>query len=261
MRTADALTNAARDILLQHPGIGPSRAYQLALERDPRLAAAHYHGEPGEAAPPPQAPAPTMADPAEILMQHMQATGLSFNAACSALPSLAAAYHRGEFVPVSQAPAAPPQPTVEIARFKAPAIAADAIGTGSIKGLRIFRAGRWNGKSYSTRDLDAMVEAFPVIGYTPPITMGHDDRPDAPAHGKVIALRRDGEFLVADVDGIPPETMAMIKEGRLLSLSAEIYFDLDRGGKKYSRALRSVALLGAHPPGVSGLPSLQEAVS
>lgn len=257
MRTADQLTNAARDLMLQHPQLSASRAYALALERNPALASAHYHGEPGEASPALPEPAPTMADPAALLMQHMASSGMSFSEACQALPSLARAYHRGEYVPVPQDP---PQPTVEIARFKAPAIAADAIGTGSITGLRIFRAGRWNGKTYTVRDLDAMVEAFPVIGFTPPITLGHDDRPDAPAHGRVTALRRDGEFLVADVEGVPAETMAMIKEGRLLSLSAEIYFDLDRGGRKYSRALRSVALLGAHPPGVSGLPSLQDAV-
>ena len=261
--TADQLTTAARDILLQHPQLTPSRAFALALERNPRLAAAHHHGEVGEAPAPLPAPVPEqeLVDPGTLLLEHMASSGLTFSQACSARPDLAEAWNRGEYVTRPRTTAAPPQSTVEVARFKAPPIAADAIGSGTIKGLRIFRAGKWNNRTYTTRDLDAMVEAFPVIGYTPPVTLGHDDRPDAPAHGRVTRLQRVGEFLVADVEGIPAETMAMIREGRLLSLSAEIYFDLDRGGRKYSRALRSVALLGAHPPGVSGLPSLQDAVS
>lgn len=260
--TADKLTTAARDILLAHPGLGPSRAYQLALERDPDLAAAHHAGEAGEhqVAQQQHQAQPAMVDPGYLLQLHAEQAGYSFAEAARDHPRLAEAWHRAELVQAPQAlPASPPRPSV--VRFRAPLPADAASADGTIRNVPVFRVGTHNGKSYSRAALAAMVTAFSEVGYRPPITLGHTDDPAALAHGYVSALRLDGDTLLADFADVPAETLALIREGRLLTLSCEIFIDLARNGQKFPYALRSIAMLGAHPPGVSGLPPLATALA
>ena len=128
----------------------------------------------------------------------------------------------------------------------------------TINGVHIFKTGTWNGKKYSTRDLDDMVKAAKEMGYKPPVTLGHDAGADAPAYGFVDNVRREGDVLLADFTDVPDDLVAQIKDRRYDQVSSEIFFDLKRDGKTFRRALRAVAVIGAHPPGVSDLKPLSE---
>lgn len=131
----------------------------------------------------------------------------------------------------------------------------------NILGVQIFRSGEWNGKKYTNKDLDDIIKAAASIGFKPPVKLGHTEEPGAPAYGYVTNLRREGDTLVADFEDVPDDLVDQIKEKRYDQVSSEIYFDLNRGGQKYRRALRAVAVLGAHPPGVANLKPLSEALA
>lgn len=127
-----------------------------------------------------------------------------------------------------------------------------------LKGVEIFRAGEWNGDKYDERDLEDMIAAFTKVGYRPPLKLGHDDKSGSPAYGWVTGLRRIGDKLVADFSGIPDALGQMIKDRRFDSVSSEIFWNLKRGGEKFRRALKAVALLGGEIPAVGGLKPLSE---
>lgn len=119
-----------------------------------------------------------------------------------------------------------------------------------IKEVEIFSAGTWNGTKYDAKAIGELVASFDHLGYRPPVTMGHNAKEDALAHGYVAKLYRRGDKVLADLAGVPPETMQAIREGRILSVSAEIYVGLKRNGRTFPYALRCLSLLGAHPPAV-----------
>lgn len=131
----------------------------------------------------------------------------------------------------------------------------------TIKGIQIFRAGTWNGRTYTVKDIDGMIKAAATIGFKPPVKLGHTNDPGAPAYGYVTNLRREGETLLADFEHVPDELVAQIRERRYDQVSSEILLDFDHGGTKYRRALRAVAVLGAHAPGVANLKPLSEFLS
>lgn len=132
----------------------------------------------------------------------------------------------------------------------------------SIAGVEIFSSGTHNGDTYTAADLDEMVAAFNALDYQPALTLGHvATEPGAPAVGYVGKLRREGEKLVADLINVHDKVYAAIKEKLFNRVSAEVYWNLERGGKKYRRALKALALLGAHVPAVMGLKPLAELFS
>jgi len=131
----------------------------------------------------------------------------------------------------------------------------------TIRGVEIFRSGAWNGDEYSNADLDDMVRNFDRVGFQVPITLGHQKEPGAPAYGWVKHIRRVGDKLVADFRDLPKKLVDMIRQGRFGATSAEIFWNLERNGKKFRRVLKAVALLGAETPAVSGLAPLQWAVA
>lgn len=129
----------------------------------------------------------------------------------------------------------------------------------SIRNVEIFRVGEHNGADYSRSDLDSIVNSFGRVGYEVPITLGHFAAEDAPAYGWVENLRMNGDVLVADFRDIPRELYDAIRAHRYDHVSVEIFFDVKRNGVEFDRALKSVALLGAHTPAVAGLAPLREA--
>ena len=258
MNTAETLTRAAGDLMLQHPHLSPSRAYQIALERDPALAARHHRGDPGTVAAPAAPAAPSLVDPGAALLAICRERAVTFQEACRRAPRLAAAWHRGEMIAASEAPAAPPVALPAVVRFRAP-LAGKLGGTG-LKRVAIFRAGTWNGRRYGASDLAAMVRAFEAGHYPVPLSLGHDVKPDAPAAGRVERLWIEGETLFADFANVAPDVLDGIADNRWLSLSCEVYLNFSRAGTTYPAALRSIAILGSHPPGVD-LPPLLEALA
>lgn len=130
-----------------------------------------------------------------------------------------------------------------------------------ISGVEIFSSGSHNGDTYTDKDLDAIVEAYGSLDFKPPLKAGHSkDKPGMPALGWVDNVRRNGGKLIADFKQIPELLYSAIKDGRYNTVSSEIYWNLTRGGKKYPRALKAVALLGADIPAVAGLRPLGDLV-
>jgi cation transport regulator len=129
----------------------------------------------------------------------------------------------------------------------------------------IFSVGTWNGDKYTTKDLDAMVEAFPALAQEikPPVKLGHNEQQMAtvmkdghPALGWVKAVKRQGDKLIATLTGVPEIVYNAITAGRYKRVSAEIYWNLKAAGKTFKRALAGVALLGADIPAVTNLADL-----
>jgi len=129
----------------------------------------------------------------------------------------------------------------------------------TIPGVEIFRTGIWNGDRYTGQDLDDMVEAFNAVGFEPPVKLGHGAKDSDPAFGAIQNLRRAGDKLIADFANVPAELAEMIRAKRFRSVSAEIFFNLGRNGRKFRRALKAVAVIGADVPGVADLKPLYEA--
>ncbi len=132
----------------------------------------------------------------------------------------------------------------------------------SMFGVEIFATGTHNGDKYTEVDIDAMIDAFAALDYIPPLKFGHaKDTPGMPALGWVKNLRRVGEKMLADFTDMPQQVYQAIKDKRYDRVSSEIYWNLTRGEKLYSRALKAVALLGADIPAVAGLKPLHQMFS
>lgn len=130
-----------------------------------------------------------------------------------------------------------------------------------INGVEVFRVGTWNKDTYTRDDLEAMVKAFDKVGFRPPVKLGHKEESGSPAYGWVKSLRRVGDKLVADLQDIPKKIYDAIKKRQFDTVSSEVYWNLDRNGTKFPRALKAIALLGAEIPAVSGLAPLRTTVA
>lgn len=126
--------------------------------------------------------------------------------------------------------------------------------TVDIKNVTVFKTGTYNGETYTEADLDAMMEAYGRVGYTPPIKRGHKDEPGAPALGWAENLRKVGTSLIADLTAIPKSIRDAIKARRYDYLSPEVYINLKRNGQTFPKALKAIALLGADIPAVPQSP-------
>jgi hypothetical protein len=130
----------------------------------------------------------------------------------------------------------------------------------TVPGVEVMRVGTWNGHRFTLEHLEQMVQAAADVGFVPPVKLGHDDDPKAPAYGWVRNLRVKGETLVCDFTDVPDALVEEIKQRRYDQVSAEVWKDTGRNGKLYPRVLKAVAILGAHPPGVSDLKPLSAAL-
>lgn len=137
----------------------------------------------------------------------------------------------------------------------------------SINGLEIFAVGKWNGDSYTQKDLEAMVASFDKVGFAPPLKLGHTEdqkflqKDGLPAAGWVDRIYVKGDKLLADVSRIPKKVYALLKNGAYRHVSSEIYWNLKRGDSVFSRVLKAVALLGVETPAVSGLSPIDAMLS
>lgn len=128
-----------------------------------------------------------------------------------------------------------------------------------LRGVEIFASGKHNGDEYTEKDIDEIITAFTELDFKPPLKAGHsEDKKGAPSLGWVANLRKEGGKLLADFVNLPTIVYNAIKERRYDTVSSEIYINLTRGGKKYAKALKAVALLGAEIPAVAGLLPLHE---
>lgn len=131
----------------------------------------------------------------------------------------------------------------------------------TLRDVEIFRTGVHNSDRYTLQDLDDMVQAFRELDFRPAVKLGHDDSQGAPAYGWVTNVRRAGDKLLAEFRHVDEDVYDKITRQQLDRVSPEIFFNLNRNGKKYPRALKAVALLGAQVPAVAGLKPLHKSLS
>ena len=131
----------------------------------------------------------------------------------------------------------------------------------SIDGVEIFKVGRHNGDTYTDRDLQDMIDAFDHVGYRPPIKLGHDEKSGDRSFGWIKRIYRRGSTLFADLMDVPASVYNLIKDRAYDAVSSEIYWDIERNGKKFRRALKGLALIGAEIPGCAGLAPLRSVVN
>lgn len=102
--------------------------------------------------------------------------------------------------------------------------------------------------SFSAAELAQIAEHYDPDYHSAPVNIDHAEH--GPALGAVSDLVFDGEHLCADLVNVPSQVADAIDAGRFPFRSAEVYADLDGRGPY----LRALALLGARPPAVKGLP-------
>jgi len=129
----------------------------------------------------------------------------------------------------------------------------------------IFSTGCWNGECFSETDLREIARNFNKLKtcLKPPLKFGHEEgqtllgQSDGdPALGWVASLRVQGDRLLAKFEGLPTVVFEAIRQGRYRRVSAELYFNVRRHGRKLGKALKAVALLGADLPAVHNLKDL-----
>lgn len=133
--------------------------------------------------------------------------------------------------------------------------------TYDISNVPIFAAGRWNGETYSEKDIDDMVSAFEETkGFMKPyLKLGHDgnqklvQKDGMPAAGWVERLYREGKTLYADFSKVPKKIFDLVTAGAYRKISSEIWWNFNFNGKVYRRMLKAASFLGADWPGVSTL--------
>jgi hypothetical protein len=133
--------------------------------------------------------------------------------------------------------------------------------TFDIPGVEIFAAGKWNGDTYTEKDLDDIVSSFNElkdkvkpylkIGHGADQTLLRDD--ELPSAGWVSNLKRVGKKLVADFIRIPKKIYEVITRGAYSRISSELWWDIPIEGKTHRRVLKAVAILGGETPAVTNL--------
>lgn len=130
--------------------------------------------------------------------------------------------------------------------------------------LPIFETGKWNGDQYSEEDLDHMVQAFPLVGFKPPLKLGHANdqkilqSSGLPSAGWIERIYREGTKLYADIKDIPKQVYDLISKKAYDRVSVELYWNYDdsKTGVKHPRVVKALALLGADIPEVTSLESI-----
>ena len=131
-----------------------------------------------------------------------------------------------------------------------------------LKGVEIFRTGKWKGRLFTTQDLDGMVNTFGIgagkAGFRPPVKLGHFNKSGDPAFGWVGSIHRKDKRLVADLVDLPAEVHKAIQLRRFDAVSAEIGFDMEVNNRRLPVVLLGIALLGSDIPAVAGLKPLRK---
>ena len=136
--------------------------------------------------------------------------------------------------------------------------------TRTLEALEIFSTGNWHGEDYTTADLDGIVEAFPAVGFKPPLKLGHSENQKLlnasgmPAAGWINRIYRKGQKLLADVVDIPSKVYDLLQKKAYDRVSVELYMDYEDtpNKKQWPIALKALALLGAEIPEVTNLDAI-----
>lgn len=130
------------------------------------------------------------------------------------------------------------------------------------KRVEIFAAGKWNGMTFTKKDLQTIVTAFDALGsnHKVPLKFGHNDKQKMtdgqPALGWVTGLTVEGDKLIADMSDIPDVVMSAMDKKLYRNVSVELDFDVKYKDQHFPIVLSGVALLGADIPAVNTLKDL-----
>lgn len=119
-----------------------------------------------------------------------------------------------------------------------------------------FRAGTPASKGITAADLDDVIASYDPAAQTAPIVIGHPTN-DAPAHGEISGVRRDGNDLFVKMRNLGTKVVEGVKKSELVNRSIAFW---DKGHPsnpspgKYS--LRHFGFLGAATPGIPNLGKL-----
>ena len=124
-----------------------------------------------------------------------------------------------------------------------------------VTGVRIFRAGKFRDRTWTTEDLEAMVSNFELLRESnifPNVPVRAD-------HGRTVSnvvgylhnLRVEDAFLVADIEFTEPEGKARWDRGTFRNRSVEVGSYVDNHGKKHNPVVWGMAFVDI--PQVEGL--------
>lgn len=130
-----------------------------------------------------------------------------------------------------------------------------------MKPFEIFRTGKHTSSkgvtlTFGEGDLAAIVAGYDPAVHEAPIVVGHPKQ-DGPAYGWIKGLAVKGDRLVAFADQVSPEFSELVKGGSFKKVSAAFYApDSANNPTPGKYHLRHVGFLGAEPPAVKGLKSV-----
>lgn len=130
-----------------------------------------------------------------------------------------------------------------------------------MKPLHIFKPGKHTAMSgdsfnFSESDLAATVLAYSPALHEAPLVIGHPKHDD-PAMGWVKSLQATAEGLIAEPQQVDPAFAELISKGSYKKLSASFYHpDSPSNPVPGVYYLRHVGFLGAQPPAIKGLRSI-----
>lgn len=135
----------------------------------------------------------------------------------------------------------------------------------SLKGVRIFSEGFWNGRQWTKKHLQSMVDAFSALEsvHKVPLKFGHNTKQPVtdgqPALGWVdnVYLSEDKKTLMADFSNMPDIVFKAIKAKLYRKLSIEMRLGVKHKAQEFMSVLSGVALLGADIPAVNTLGDLE----
>jgi len=116
--------------------------------------------------------------------------------------------------------------------------------------IDVFRAGDYPQGTWSTEDIDELVDNYDTSIFKAPITLDHSQA--GPAMGWVSKIFRRGDVLYAILEDMGKKFLDRIRAKEYINRSIEI-FELEYEGKFYWPYFKAVTFLGAAPPQVKGL--------
>jgi hypothetical protein len=102
-------------------------------------------------------------------------------------------------------------------------------------------------------EIDEIINNFDAAEHEPPVTIGHQVKDSDPSFGWVRQVWKKDKELWGKVAFIP-EMADLIKREVFKNRSISVYQDFNGKGKK---VLRHLAILGAVPPRIKGMPALE----
>ena len=133
----------------------------------------------------------------------------------------------------------------------------------NIRGMEIFRIGKWNGREFKKEDLERMASNFRELKgqLVPKLKITHRVKQETLAglasFGDIVNIeaRESGGSLrlFADIDFVPKRVAEWIRDKRFAERSIELRFGFKSGDKTFKDVISAVALLGHEIPAVAGM--------